>query len=145
MGQLGRRAMGRLRHLAVSCRAPHRRRSRRWRMRKHLTRSCEEGTQARICFRTRGKPPAWGVPFTELVAERLAPGSWPANTPNPSKRTIAMELLPPQLLPAVPHVRFGLFNLAIPDIIAWGVVIVLVAVGAWARLPRVLVPSERKL
>jgi sulfide:quinone oxidoreductase len=25
-------------------------------------------------FRSGGKPPTWGVPFTELVAERLAPG-----------------------------------------------------------------------
>jgi hypothetical protein len=48
-----------------------------------------------------------------------------------------MELLPPQLLPAVPHVTFSIFNMAIPSIIAWATVIIVLFLAAWARLPRI--------
>jgi hypothetical protein len=48
-----------------------------------------------------------------------------------------MERLPPEMLPAVPHIKFLVFDLAIPNIIAWGVVIVAVAIAAWARLPKI--------
>jgi hypothetical protein len=47
-----------------------------------------------------------------------------------------MEKLPPELLSTVPHVTFLIFNLAIPNIIAWGVVIVALSLAAWARLPK---------
>lgn len=48
-----------------------------------------------------------------------------------------MEQLPPQMLPAVPHITFSIFNLAIPDIIAWATLIVVFFVAAWVRLPRI--------
>ncbi|MCL4511935.1 MAG: hypothetical protein M1470_12815 [Bacteroidetes bacterium] len=41
------------------------------------------------------------------------------------------------LLPAVPHVVFGIFNIAIPNIIAWSIVVVVLLIGAWMRLPKV--------
>jgi hypothetical protein len=52
-----------------------------------------------------------------------------------------VEPLPPELLPVVPHVVFGIFNLAIPNIIAWGVVIGAVLLAAWARLPKFFEPA----
>jgi hypothetical protein len=52
-----------------------------------------------------------------------------------------VEPLPPELLPTVPHVVFGIFNLAIPNIIAWGVVIGAVLLAAWVRLPRFFEPA----
>lgn len=48
-----------------------------------------------------------------------------------------------QTLPAVPHVVFGIFNLAIPNIIFWGLVILLFAGAAWARLPKFIERSSR--
>ncbi len=48
-----------------------------------------------------------------------------------------------QTLPAVPHVVFGIFNLAIPNIIFWGLVIVLFAGAAWARLPKFIEHSSK--
>jgi hypothetical protein len=51
------------------------------------------------------------------------------------------DLLPPQLLPAVPHVTFGIFNLAIPNIIAWLVIVVTFPVAAWLRLPKFFEPG----
>ncbi len=54
-----------------------------------------------------------------------------------------MNPLVTQTLPAVPHVVFGIFNLAIPNIIFWGVVIVLFAVAAWARLPKFIEHSSK--
>jgi hypothetical protein len=46
------------------------------------------------------------------------------------------QQLPTQLLQAVPHVTFSIFNFAIPTIIAFAVVVVVFLVGAWARIPR---------
>ncbi len=46
-----------------------------------------------------------------------------------------MQPLPPQMLPAVPHVSFGIFDFAIPDIVAWLAVFALVLAAAWIRLP----------
>jgi hypothetical protein len=51
-------------------------------------------------------------------------------------------LLPPEALPAVPHVVFSVFDLAIPDLIAIGVVLVLFVIAGWARLPRFFEPTE---
>jgi hypothetical protein len=51
-------------------------------------------------------------------------------------------MLPPELLSPVPHVTFGIFNLAIPDIIAWITVIVIFVAAAWVRLPKFLEPKS---
>jgi hypothetical protein len=53
-----------------------------------------------------------------------------------------MEQLPPQMLPAVPHLKFSIFDLAIPNIIAWLAVILILFVGAWARLPKFFEPNS---
>ena len=53
-----------------------------------------------------------------------------------------MEPLPPQLLPVVPYLKFGIFDLAIPNIIAWLTVIVLLFIGAWVRLPKLFEPGS---
>jgi len=45
------------------------------------------------------------------------------------------QQLPTQLLPAVPHFTFSIFNVAIPNLIMWGVVVVLFFAGGWSRLP----------
>ena len=47
-----------------------------------------------------------------------------------------MEPLPAELPPAVSHVTFSLFNLALPNLIVVGIVVVSWAVAVWARLPR---------
>jgi len=52
-----------------------------------------------------------------------------------------MELLPTQMLPAVPHVVFGIFDLAIPNLFAWGVSIAVFFLAAWGRLPRIFEPE----
>jgi hypothetical protein len=46
------------------------------------------------------------------------------------------QQLPVQMLQAVPHVTFSIFNFAIPTIIAFAVLIFLFLAGAWARIPR---------
>lgn len=46
-------------------------------------------------------------------------------------------------LPAVPHVIFGIFNLAIPNIIFWCLVILVFAGAAWARLPKFIEHSSK--
>ena len=48
-----------------------------------------------------------------------------------------MDRLPPEVLPVVPHVTFLIFNLAIPNIIAWFTLIIVFFVAAWLRLPRI--------
>ena len=48
-----------------------------------------------------------------------------------------MDNLPPELLPTVPHVTFLIFNLTIPNIIAWATVIIIFFVAAWLRLPKI--------
>jgi hypothetical protein len=53
------------------------------------------------------------------------------------RRRYAMEPLPAETLPAVPHVVFLIFNLTIPNIIDWGVVIAGILLAAWGRLPRI--------
>jgi hypothetical protein len=47
-----------------------------------------------------------------------------------------MEDLAAQALPTVPHLSFSIFNISVPNLIVWGVIIVILVVGAWARLPR---------
>ena len=47
-----------------------------------------------------------------------------------------MEDLAAQALPTIPHVIFSIFNITIPNLIVWGVLILVLLVGSWARLPR---------
>jgi hypothetical protein len=51
-------------------------------------------------------------------------------------------MLPPELLSPVPHITFGIFNLAIPDIIAWITVVVIFVAAAWVRLPKFFEPKS---
>ncbi len=51
-------------------------------------------------------------------------------------------MLSPELLPTVPHITFGIFNLAIPNIIAWLTVIVIFVAAVWVRLPKFLEPKS---
>ncbi len=37
--------------------------------------------------------------------------------------------------PPVPHVVFGIFNLAWPNILFWVLVVVVFALAAWGRIP----------
>jgi hypothetical protein len=53
-----------------------------------------------------------------------------------------VESLPTQLLPAVSHIQFSIFNLAIPNIAAWGALVLAFAAAAWLRLPRIFEPQE---
>ncbi|MGC8611242.1 MAG: hypothetical protein ACP5QV_05040 [Athalassotoga sp.] len=46
-------------------------------------------------------------------------------------------MLPTQQLQAVPHLIFGIFNLSIPDLIAWVIVIGGFFFAAWLRLPKI--------
>ena len=48
-----------------------------------------------------------------------------------------MGQLPAEMLATVPHVTFGVFNLAIPSIIGWALVIVIFCAAAWLRLPKI--------
>jgi hypothetical protein len=45
-------------------------------------------------------------------------------------------------LPAVPHLTFGIFNLAVPNIIAWAAVLLVFALAVGARIPRLFRPAE---
>jgi hypothetical protein len=49
-----------------------------------------------------------------------------------------VEPLPPELLRTVSHVTFWVFNLGIPNIIVWGVLILGFVLACWARLPKIL-------
>jgi hypothetical protein len=53
-----------------------------------------------------------------------------------------MGPLPPEILPPVQHVIFGIFNLAIPNILAWVSIAVVFLVFSWARLPHIFHPAE---
>ncbi len=53
-----------------------------------------------------------------------------------------MEPLPPEALRAVPHIAFSIFNLAIPNMIAWAILISIFAIAAWARLPKIFGPES---
>ncbi len=48
-----------------------------------------------------------------------------------------MDELPTLMLPAVPHVTFLIFNLAIPNIIAWATVFIVFGIAAWLRMPKI--------
>ena len=53
-----------------------------------------------------------------------------------------MTPLPPAALPSVSFITFSIFNWTIPDMIAWGSVIVLFVVFAVLRLPKVFESRE---
>lgn len=55
-----------------------------------------------------------------------------------------MSALTLQTLPGVPHVVFGIFNLAVPNIIFWAIVVVFFAGAAFARLPKFIEHSSKK-
>jgi hypothetical protein len=59
-----------------------------------------------------------------------------------------MENLPAQMLPAVPNINVHLghwvFNLAVPNIILWGIVIAALLLYFWLRLPKVFEPGIDK-
>jgi hypothetical protein len=48
-----------------------------------------------------------------------------------------MNPLPPETLPTVSYVSFSIFNMAVPNIIAVGVVILVFFIAAWSRLPKI--------
>jgi len=53
-----------------------------------------------------------------------------------------MQLLPPQTLPAVPLVSFGVFHLAIPDIVGWLLVFAIFLLASPIRLPKFFEPGS---
>ncbi len=53
-------------------------------------------------------------------------------------------MLPTQQLQAVPHLIFGIFNLSIPDLIAWVIVIGGFFFAAWLRLPKIFEGRENQ-
>ncbi len=55
-----------------------------------------------------------------------------------------IEVIPTQQLPAVPHLIFGIFNLSIPDLIAWIIVIGGFFLAAWLRLPKIFEGRENQ-
>ncbi len=55
-----------------------------------------------------------------------------------------MTPLPPELLPASHFVAFSIFNFTIPNIIAWGSIIVLFLVASVLRLPKIFESNEKE-
>lgn len=51
-------------------------------------------------------------------------------------------MIPTQQLLAVPHLIFGIFNLSIPNIIAWVIVIGGFLLASWIRLPKIFEGKE---
>ena len=47
-----------------------------------------------------------------------------------------MDQLSLMTKPPVPHVAFGWFNLAWPNVAFWALVIIVFAAATWARMPR---------
>ena len=80
------------------------------------------------------------VPVLELIQTLGAPGM--AISEQVTRRLSQMDQLPPAMLPATPHIAFWIFDLAIPNIIAWLVVITIFFVAAWARLPKIFEPKS---
>jgi hypothetical protein len=48
-----------------------------------------------------------------------------------------MTPLPPETLPTVSYVGFGVFNMAVPNIIAVAVIVIVFFLAAWSRLPKI--------
>jgi hypothetical protein len=66
----------------------------------------------------------------------------PSTTSTFIKKGAHMMPLPPQLLPAVPHIDFSIFDLAVPNIIAWGALVVVFVLALLAPLPRFFEPRD---
>lgn len=47
-----------------------------------------------------------------------------------------MEKLSIMSVPPVEHIQFGIFNLALPNIAFWMLVLIVFALAAWARIPK---------
>lgn len=47
-----------------------------------------------------------------------------------------MDQLPAQLLPALTHFKFLIFDISLPNLIIGVVSVVFLVLGAWLRLPR---------
>jgi hypothetical protein len=47
-----------------------------------------------------------------------------------------MEELPAQLLPVLPHFKFLIFNITIPNLVMELLVLAVFFLAAWARLPK---------
>ena len=48
-----------------------------------------------------------------------------------------MPPLPPETLPIVPYFTFFVFNIAIPNLIAVIVIIIVFFIAVWARIPKI--------
>jgi len=55
-----------------------------------------------------------------------------------------VQPLPTELLPSVKFIAFGIFNLTVPDIIAWSMVIVLFLAACGLPLPKIFEPEEKE-
>jgi len=55
-----------------------------------------------------------------------------------------MQNLTIETLPTVPHLVFGIFNLAIPNLLFWVAVILVFFVGCWARMPKFMAHGSTK-
>jgi hypothetical protein len=55
-----------------------------------------------------------------------------------------MQSLPTQLLPAVPHVAFSVFDLALPNIVAWAAIDLALLFAAWFRIPAFLETTDEE-
>lgn len=53
-----------------------------------------------------------------------------------------MQSLPTQLLPAVPHIVFSVFDLALPNVVAWAAIDLTLLLAAWIRIPAFLETTD---
>ena len=53
-----------------------------------------------------------------------------------------MQNLTIETLPVVPHIVFGIFNQAIPNLIFWVAVSVAFFAGCWARMPNFMAHGD---
>ncbi|MGD8621041.1 MAG: hypothetical protein PVI81_06730 [Anaerolineales bacterium] len=54
-----------------------------------------------------------------------------------------MGQIPTILLASVPHVDFGIFNLAWPNIVVWAGLLMVLLAATWLRLPLMFEPIRR--
>ncbi|MGA2615501.1 MAG: hypothetical protein ABSG38_18840 [Spirochaetia bacterium] len=55
-----------------------------------------------------------------------------------------MDQLPAQLLPVVKHFAFLIFNISVPNLIIGIVLIAILFLGAWARLPHFIEQGRKE-
>ncbi|MGO9412553.1 MAG: hypothetical protein ACLQCB_17605 [Spirochaetia bacterium] len=55
-----------------------------------------------------------------------------------------MEQLSAQLMPVVRHLVFSIFNISVPNLIIGIVIILILFLGAWARLPHFIEHGREK-